>query len=173
MHNTLRSILLTLVLSLFTVPATAQMALEIGMDAGVNVGANGTDVDVTTVSAPVQALRVGVHILKRLSLESSTSFNLTSVQNGPDLTRFRTDLTGLFHLGVDRTRLRPYLKGGLSYRLVDFGEFSDGEFGIVGALGVTVPVIRQVALRFQGGVDAQFSTRNDFTGLVGFSVFTR
>ncbi len=170
--RTMTRLMLVAVLVLAARPVTGQVALEFGTDAGVRVGANGTDVDITSFSVPIGSVRFGVHVAPHWSIENSTSFDFTSFENSTDLTLLRTDIAGLYHFGSNRGSLRPYLKAGMSYRFVDF-EASDGEFGILGAAGLTWPVAKQIALRFQGGVDSMFDSRNEFSGLVGFSVFTR
>src|SRR5687767_1030226 len=70
--------------------------IELGMDGGISVGFD--DPNVTTVSLPVQALRVGFFMNDNISIEPRFNFNSVS-GGGVSIRSYSLELGALYHLG--------------------------------------------------------------------------
>jgi len=122
---------------------------------------------------PVKAIRIGFYLNDRVSIEPMVGLSNADTQNGPDATLLETSVAALYHFGSDPAKRRFFLMAGIPFvytRLADRGNtFTESEFGLMGGVGVSVPVGHQFLLRFEGRGDAMFSSRNRFSGLVGLS----
>ena len=156
--------------------ASAQTPIELGVDAGLELIGNGTDLTYTSWDLPVGAVRVGLHVGEHVSIESSLSAGRLE-GDGPNATTVSTVeliLSGLYHFGSDRSGRRFHVLLGIPVRRNSFsqGSFSDSssEFGIVAAgVGLTMPVADHLAVRFQTrGIGWEGSTTR-LSFLVGFS----
>lgn len=162
---------------ILAVPARAQdRPVELGLDAGVSF--NISDPNVTTISIPVQDLRVGFFVSDRLSLEPRVALNYLKVEDSDALTSITAALGALVHFNPDRDRSQFYLRpfGGLAF--VDFGDDSETQFSLGGGLGVKLPMAERFAARLEGAFAHAFETDalagSDAVSLtVGFSFFTR
>ena len=158
-----------------TSPMLGQTPVEMGVDAGLTLGGNGTDIDIVTVAIPVTSFRVGLHPATHWSLE--TAVGLTTISaNSTDVTALSMSLVGLYHFGADPTRTRFHLLAGIPFQYAHLGSQStsdsEAEFGVTGGAGLTVPVIPQLAVRLQARYQAMFNTRTELSVLVGLSFFT-
>jgi len=156
--------------------ASAQQAIELGVDAGVQLAGNGTDLEQTSWQLPVSAVRIAAHTGDHLSFEGAVSVNRTSFDDFDQttVTAFELLSMALYHFGSDRSRRRVHLLLGVPIRYASAsnssGSYSDTEFGlIVGGIGLTLPVADHLGLRFQArGIGWEGSTTR-LSFLVGFS----
>ena len=148
--------------------------IELGLDGGISVGFD--DPNVTTVSLPVQALRVGFFMNDKLSLEPRFNFNSVS-GGGVSVRSYALELGALYHLG-------GYMKGnGLYVRPFagivgvggDVGSGSDAFMG--GGVGVKIPFAqRRLATRLEANIAHAFTDGGGSNGLgvlFGVSLFHR
>jgi len=150
-------------------PADAQKnvsrPIELGMDGGISFGFDNPSV--TTVSLPVQALRVGFFMNDKLSLEPRFNFNSVS-GGGVSLRTYSLELGALYHFG-------GYDKGSNLYVGGDLGSGSDGFVGA--GLGIKLPFAnRRLATRLEANLGHAFTAGGGSTGLgmlFGISYFNR
>ena len=165
----------TLALTL-SVPSAAQEGrVELGMDAGLIVSIN-SDVDNTTsVSVPLQRLRVGFFLSDAISLEPTLALNILS-GGGETATTIEAGGSILYHLRTDPTESRLYVRGGAGLSYADIGDFSASQFGISGGVGIKTAG-DPISLRFEGVIGYNFEN-DDFVSsvpigvLAGVSVIT-
>ena len=159
--------------------ASAQAPWEMGMDAGLELQGNGTDLDVVTVSLPFASLRAARHVSARVSVEADASFSHVSFPDrlsSPSATNLRASMAVLYHFGDDRARPRLYGSLGIPFQYVRASEggqtLSDSEVGLLAALGATIPAGDRFALRTQARGIGWKGSRTSLSFLVGFSFFT-
>lgn len=154
----------------------AQTALEIGVDAGLQIDGNGTDANVRTWGIPIRSVRAGLHVGAHTSLEAALGASRVELLNSigePTATNFEFGVSGLYHFGTDRSARRLHLLLGVPFRYGrvgdDTGTVSDSEYGILGGVGMTIPVRGALALRLQAqGIGWRHSTTR-LSFLVGIS----
>jgi hypothetical protein len=171
------------VLGLLALVATASAAdaqkstarpIELGLDGGLSIGFD--DPNVTTVSLPVQALRVGFFMNDNLSLEPRFNFNSVS-GGGVSVRSYALEMGALWHLG-------GYTKGnGLYVRpfagIVGVGgDVGSGSDAFMGAgVGVKLPFAqRRLATRLEANLAHAFTDGGGSNGLgilFGVSLFHR
>ena len=167
-------------LSLFFVSSTAELAaqgqVEVGFDGGVAIDGDGTDAEVRTIAFPLQSMRLGLHLGRRFSLETSVGFSRVDVLEDDEsaLTTFDFAAYGLYHFGQDIERVRFHLLGGLPfrYRAVPVGgdSESDTEVGVLLGAGFTLPFAEAWAMRLQTkGIGWKGST-TQLSILIGLSL---
>ena len=164
-----------LALALTASSASAQRAsrlVELGVDGGITFGLG--DPNVTVVSLPVQAFRVGFFISDRVSIEPRVNFNSVS-GGGGSVQTYVVELGALFHPGGFRGRglyIRPF--GGIIGFNSDPVDDTDGYLGA--GVGFRFPFAdRRLATRVEGNLAHQFSDGgNTSLGILfGLSFFTR
>ncbi|NIM52814.1 MAG: outer membrane beta-barrel protein [Gemmatimonadales bacterium] len=149
--------------------ASAQQPLEIGMDAGFDATFNGDAV--WSVTVPVQQVRVGFMAADQFSVEPRLSFNFIS--NGGSVTTLQASAHVLYHIGPGG-RSRPYVTAGGTFFLVDFDGNSKTDFAAGAGVGVTLPILAQLAARLEGRYDRMFDAEANIVSVtIGLSVFTR
>jgi len=148
--------------------------IELGMDGGISIGFDNPNV--TTVSLPVQALRVGFFMNDKVSLEPRFSFNSVS-GGGVSVRSYALELGALYHLG-------GYVKGsGLYVRPFAGiagvgGAVGSGSDAFMGAgAGVKLPFAnRRLATRLEANFGHAFTDAGGSNGLgilFGVSLFHR
>lgn len=148
--------------------------IELGMDGGLSIGFD--DPNVTTVSLPVQALRVGFFMNDKISLEPRFNFNSVS-GGGVSMRTYSLELGALYHLGGyakgSGLYARPF--AGIAGVGGDLGSGSDGFIG-AGA-GVKLPFAnRRLATRLEANLAHAFTDAGGSNGLgvlFGVSLFHR
>ena len=154
----------------------AQRAFELGLDAGVQLRGNGSDLTSVSYELPVSAVRAGLYVSPHVSLEAAVSATRVELDTfgSPTATAVEVLFAGLYHFGTDRTERRFHLLVGVPFRRTSASEgdssISDTELGIVVAgIGVTLPVADRLGVRLQvRGIGWEgSSTRLSF--LAGFS----
>ena len=167
---------MALVMSATTVEAqknnSSARPIELGMDGGLSIGFD--DPNVTTVSLPVQALRVGFFMNDNLSLEPRFNFNSVS-GGGVSVRSYSLELGALYHFGGytkgSGLYVRPFtgIVGGSS----DAGSDSDAFLGA--GVGVKLPFAnRRLATRLEANYGHAFSEAGGSDGLgvlFGLSLF--
>jgi hypothetical protein len=148
--------------------------IELGIDGGITVGFEDPD-NITVVSIPVQAFRVGFFMTDRVSIEPRFHFNSIS-GGGASFRTYAVELGALFHPGGYRTGSGVYVRpfGGIEGVGGDLGSDSDGYIGA--GLGVKLPFAeRRLATRLEGNFAHVFSTGgvNRLGILFGLSYFYR
>ena len=148
--------------------------IELGLDGGISVGFD--DPNVTTVSLPVQALRVGFFMNDKLSLEPRFNFNSVS-GGGVSVRTYSLELGALYHLGGitkgNGLYVRPF--AGIAGVGGDLGSGSDAFMGA--GVGIKVPFAnRRLATRLEANLGHAFSDGGGSNGLgvlFGVSLFHR
>jgi len=165
-----------LALALTASAASAQRAgrlVEFGIDGGITFGLD--DPNLTLVSLPVQAFRVGFFMSDRLSIEPRLSFNSIS-GGGASIQTYAFEVGALFHPGGYRTGRGMYIRpfGGIVGFNSDPVDDSDGFLGA--GVGVRLPFAdRRLATRLEANLSHVFDTGGSTAlGLLfGLSFFTR
>lgn len=152
--------------------------IELGMDGGINFGFD--DPNVTTVSLPVQALRVGFFMNDKVSLEPRFSFNSIS-GGGTSLRTYALELGALYHLGGynkgSNLYVRPFL--GIAGGSIDTGgagNTSDSDAFMGAGVGTKLPFAnRRLAARLEANFGHAFDAAgsNGLGLLFGISWFNR
>jgi hypothetical protein len=148
--------------------------IELGMDGGISFGFD--DPSVTTVSLPVQALRVGFLMNDKVSLEPRFNFNSVS-GGGVSIRSYSLELGALYHLGGydkgSRLYVRPF--AGIVGVGGDLGSGSDGFMGA--GVGIKLPFAnRRLATRLEANYGHAFTDGGGSNGLgmlFGLSYFNR
>jgi hypothetical protein len=167
-------------LALFATALSAQAPtprpIELGIDAGVNIGLG--DNSGTVISIPAQSFRAGFPISPRVSLEPKIGINIFT--GGDDtFTTYRGELGLLYHLGSDRYP-GAYQRAGLYVRpflgIVGFADGDSDSAGLLGAgVGYKFPIVSRLSSRFEANFEHQFGggDSNAIGLLAGLSFFTR
>ena len=167
-------------LALFATAVSAQAPtprpIELGIDAGVDIGLG--DNSGTVISIPAQSFRVGFPISPRVSLEPKIGINIFT-GDGDTFTTYRGELGLLYHLGSDRYP-GAYQRAGLYVRpFIGIVGFADGDSDSAGLLGAGVgykfPIVSRLSSRFEANFEHQFGDgdANAIGLLAGLSFFTR
>jgi hypothetical protein len=146
--------------------------MEFGIDGGISFGMD--DPSVTTVSLPVQALRVGFFMNDKVSVEPRFNFNSVS-GGGVSLRTYSLELGALYHFGGytkgSGLYARPF--AGIAGVGGDLGSGSDGFMGA--GVGVKLPFAnRRLATRLEANYGHAFSDGGGSDGLgvlFGLSLF--
>ena len=154
--------------------ASTARPIELGMDGGISVGFD--DPNVTTVSLPVQALRVGFFMNDNISLEPRFNFNSVS-GGGVSVRSYSLELGALYHLGGYSNGSGLYVRPFAGIAGVG-GDLGSGSDGFVGAgAGVKLPFAnRRLATRLEANLGHAFSDGGGTNGLgvlFGVSLFHR
>jgi hypothetical protein len=165
-----------LTLALAASAASAQRAarpVEFGIDGGITFGLD--DPNLTLVSIPVQAFRVGFFMSDRVSIEPRINFSSIS-GGGASFQTYVLELGALFHPGGYRTGRALYIRpfGGIAGVNTDAGDESDGYLGA--GVGVRLPFAdRRLATRLEANLSHVFDAGGSTAlGLLfGLSFFTR
>lgn len=174
---TKRSAILGLLALLLTASAAdaqkGSRRLELGIDGGITVGFD--DPNVTIVSLPVQAFRVGFFMSDRVSLEPRFNFNSIS-GGGISVRTYALQLGALFHPGGYRTGSGLYIRpfAGVQGIGGDLGSDSDPFIGA--GIGLKIPFAeRRFATRLEGNLGHAFNTGGSTSLgiLFGLSFFNR
>ena len=152
--------------------------IELGMDGGIGFGFD--DPNTTTVSLPVQALRVGFFMNDKVSLEPRFSFNSIS-GGGTSLRTYALELGALYHLGGynkgSNLYVRPFL--GIAGGSVDnggVGDASNSDAFMGAGVGTKLPFAnRRLAARLEANFGHAFDDAgsNGLGLLFGLSWFNR
>ena len=147
--------------------------IELGMDGGISIGFD--DPNVTTVSLPVQALRVGFFMNDKVSLEPRFNFNSVS-GGGVSIRSYSLELGAVYHLGGHARGSGLYVRpfAGIAGVGGDVGSASDGFVG-AGA-GIKLPFAnRRLATRLEANLGHAFNDAgsNGLGVLFGVSLFHR
>lgn len=172
---------LVLGMGLTSQPAMAQASgdIEIGGDAGLTISIFPDDIpNETSVSLPVQRVRVGFWLSDQMSVEPGIGFNWFD-EDDFSFTTLRFDGSILYHFGRVGAA-RPYLRGTGAFDWIRFSDDVDSEsftqFGAGGGVGAKLPITGNLSFRLDGGV-TRFFENDDFfastaiNALVGLSVF--
>ena len=167
-------------LALFATALSAQAPtprpIELGIDAGVDIGLG--DNSGTVISIPAQSFRAGFPISPRVSLEPKIGINIFT-GDGDTFTTYRGELGLLYHLGSDRYP-GAYQRAGLYVRpflgIVGFADGDSDSAGLLGAgVGYKFPIVSRLSSRFEANFEHQFGDgdSNAIGLLAGLSFFTR
>ena len=179
-NEAMKKITAVAALALFATALSAQAPtprpIELGIDAGVDIGLG--DNSGTVISIPAQSFRVGFPISPRVSLEPKIGINIFT-GDGDTFTTYRGELGLLYHLGSDRYP-GAYQRAGLYVRpFIGIVGFADGDSDSAGLLGAGVgykfPIVSRLSSRFEANFEHQFGDgdSNAIGLLAGLSFFTR
>ncbi|HET9948946.1 MAG TPA: outer membrane beta-barrel protein [Longimicrobiales bacterium] len=132
--------------------AAAQGQVEVGFDGGARFDGEDWDSQRFTLALPFASVRTGLHFERRFSLETSFAWSRVEDLDTDDaLSQLDLALYGLFHLGDDIRRTRFHLLLGVPFRYAErSGQDAFSTVGVMGGLGVTLPLARVWAMRLQG-----------------------
>ncbi len=164
---------LTLTATAADAQRSASRPIELGVDGGISIGFD--DPNITVVSIPVQAFRIGFFMNDKVSLEPRFAFN--SISGGG--TSFRTytfELGALFHPGGYVTGSGLYIRPFVGIAGIGGDAGSDSDAFLGAGVGVKLPFAnRRFATRLEGNVNHVFNTggSNALGILFGLSYFNR
>jgi hypothetical protein len=167
--------LLALVMTAASADAQKSSArpIELGLDGGISVGFD--DPNVTTVSLPVQALRVGFFMNDKLSLEPRVNFNSVS-GGGVSIRSYALELGALYHLGGHMKGNGLYVRPFAGIAGVS-GDVSGSDAFLGAGVGVKMPFAqRRLATRLEANLGHAFTEGGGSNGLgvlFGVSLFHR
>ncbi|MEJ2548540.1 MAG: hypothetical protein P8125_12135 [Gemmatimonadota bacterium] len=184
-----RRIVLTLLVPLVAVatmrPAFAQQGVtELGFDMALAYETESESFSVSlpiggvlnSLLAPPGGLRAGFFLSDVTSLEPSLSVAYLALNGSDNPLAISSALKLLYHLSSDPDRTRAYIGVGPSFLYVKDGEQDSSQFGVLGELGLKIPIAQRVGTRmaagFMHGFDSDdFSERNMIYLTAGLSVF--
>lgn len=129
-----------------------------------------------SLTGPQGGVRAGFFVSDAVAIEPSTSFSLLS-GNSETATSWAFATKLLYHFSTDPSRARAYLAVGGTFTLFDFsGLDSVTQFGLVGDIGVKLPINEHVGARLAASYTRGFSnqdleSRNILAALFGLSVY--
>ena len=151
----------------------ASRPIELGVDGGISIGLD--DPNITVVSIPVQAFRIGFFMNDKVSLEPRFGFNSIS-GGGVSLRSYMLELGALFHPGGYITGSGLYIRPFVGIAGVG-GDAGSGSDAFLGAgVGVKLPFSnRRFATRLEGNFNHVFDAggSNALGILFGISYFNR
>ena len=173
---------LTVVIALLAMVSTTAVAqdgrpLELGIDAGVTFGLD--DPNVTRVSIPVEAFRIGFFMTDRVSLEPAFSLQSISADDN-DFTTYLVELGLLWHMRAMRSGayVRPFM--GVVGFSEDVGgeDDSESQFFAGAGVGLKIPIQDRLAWRLEANFAHAFESGDTEGGSqiglrVGLSFFTQ
>ena len=133
---------------------------------------------VNALFAPPGGLRVGFYLSDAVSVEPSLSVAYLALNGSDNPLTINSAVKVLYHLSDDPGRTRAYIGAGPSFTFISEGE-SDSQFGLLGEIGVKLPISSQVGTRLAAGFmhgfgsDGRFELgdRNIIYLTAGLSVF--
>jgi hypothetical protein len=166
--------LLALVMSASAADAQRNVSrpIELGLDGGISFGMD--DPNVTIVSLPVQAFRVGFLMNDKVSLEPRFSFN-SRTSDGSSFRTYSLELGALYHLGGYNKGSRLYVRpfAGIVGASSDAASGSDGYMGA--GVGIKLPFANsRLATRLEANYGHAFTDGGGSNGLgvlFGLSLF--
>jgi hypothetical protein len=162
-------------------PALAQGGnpIELGIDGALSYGFDSPHI--TTLSIPVNRLRVGFFTSPRVSIEPYGSLDYSHV-NDNSSSFLNLGVGGLYHFGVARNAPQPYVRPFAELFHTSFdgnnGSTSSTAFALGGGVGVKIPIANHFAWRLEGALRHAFEHDNidsstAFSAFFGLSFFTR
>lgn len=156
--------------------SSANPSPEIGVDGALIFGLD--DPNTTTLSVPIQQIRVGFFLSPTISLEPT--FGLTTISGGGDRITTYTIGTGLlWHFEPSRAANQYYLRPFVNFNGSSFsGAGSDNSVTFGAGFGLKHPIrdrfnTRLEALFGHTGEHSGLPSSNDIGVLFGLSVYTR
>jgi hypothetical protein len=157
--------------------ARAQTPVEIGVDGGLSTTLDSPRL--TSLSIPLQRIRIGFFTSPRVSIEPYGALNYGSLE-GISFTDFNFGTGLLYHFGAARSAPQPYVRPFLE--LEHNSSSSDREtrgttaFALGGGIGVKVPIANRFAWRFEAALAHTFEADDirastSLSGIFGLSVF--
>jgi hypothetical protein len=131
--------------------------------------------DFTSVSLPVNAIRVGLFVTRQIELEPSLSYMRVST-GGDSFSQIDLSIAAPLYFTPDRTKSQFFVRPVVGLLKVTG---NDGAQVNVGAgLGVKIPIDRRIATRLEaeyrhGNQAGAESSYNQIGLILGFSVYTR
>lgn len=155
---------------------SANPSPEIGIDGALVFGLD--DPNTTTLSVPVQRIRVGFFLSPTISLEPS--FGLTTISGGGDrITTYSIGTGLLWHFAPSRAANQLYLRPFVDFNGASFsGAGSDNSVTFGAGFGIKHPIRDRFNTRLEGlfghtGEHSGMPSSNELGVLFGFSVYTR
>lgn len=182
-----KKILLFIMMCLSPVFVMAQV--ELGGDLGFHIttNQNGSKDNSYNVNIPLSAIRVGYFVTPEIAAEVGANYNHQAV-SGSAINDLGLNLGALYHLRNINSMTIPYAKvmGGMDYSSTSFVtqtnlNHNDTQFYAGGGIGIKVPVMDWLGLRFEGRYLRLFKSdykvaplpaANQFSILAGVSFFT-
>ena len=156
--------------------ASANPSPEIGVDGALIFGLD--DPNTTTLSLPVQRIRVGFFLSPTISIEPT--FGLTTISGGGDRMTTYTIGTGLlWHFAPSRAANQLYVRPFLDFNGASLsGAGSDNSVTFGAGFGIKHPIRDRFNTRLEGlfghtGEHSGVPSSNELGILFGFSVYTR
>lgn len=158
--------------------AQKESPIELGLDAAFSYGMDSPHV--TTVSIPIQRLRVGFFVSPTVSIEPAFGLSHSS-ESGDSFTQFDVGAGALFHFNSSRSEMQPYVRPFVDVVHTTVG-FVGGSGGFtatsLGAgVGTKIPIANRFAWRLEAALARTLEhdnvkAANQLSAFVGFSFFT-
>lgn len=156
----------------------AQGEVELGVDAGVRFDLDGTETEAFSIAVPLPSLRLGLHLMRRFSLEARFGYQRRErrdITGSPTFTEVEAALYGMYHLGSDIRRPRFHLLLGVPVQRLRATqgevEEADWDVGALGGIGLTAPVTGGWGVRIQAQGIGWEGAGSRASITVGFSAF--
>jgi outer membrane protein with beta-barrel domain len=149
---------------------------EIGVDGTIARRSYDRGPDVTTVSLPVNTLRVGLFVTNQIELEPSLSFQRITVGDGDDRSQIDFSVAAPIYFTPERTKPQFFLRPVVG--LFHVSDPGGTQLNVGAGLGVKLPIDSRISTRLEaeyrhGNGSDDFAAYNQFGLIVGLSVYTR
>ncbi len=148
--------------------------IELGVDAGLTVGFS--DPQVTVISVPIQAVRVGFFVNDRVSVEPKVGLNVFHTE-GETFSSYDVETGVLYHFSKNPIGRGVYLRPYAGFQGISGGGDSETR-GIFGAgFGAKIPFADRFATRMEIGYQHMTAPTNGNSDnalivLFGLSIFS-
>ena len=132
--------------------------VELGFDSGMNLFLN--DPKASLISIPDQAIRFGVFVSNRLSIEPSIGLTWIDGQEREPFTTVSLGLSGLFHITPDRSKPQAFLRPTTGVEYNFFRANNEIQFAAGGYLGLRIPAASHLSVRLESGFLRRFESEN-------------
>jgi hypothetical protein len=150
---------------------------EIGVDGTIarRDYSRGNPSGVTTVSLPVNTLRVGMFVTNQIELEPSLSFQRISVGD-EDHSQIDFSVAAPLYFTPDRTKSQVFVRPVVG--LFHLSDPSATQVSVGAGLGIKLPIDSRISARFEaeyrhGNESDDIVAYNQFGLILGLSVYTR
>ncbi|MDX1741381.1 MAG: hypothetical protein R3178_08820 [Rhodothermales bacterium] len=165
----------SLLLLLAQSTAAQQGTMEFGIDSNIGYiltdDVNGFEADdVFAIAIPTTAFRFGYFVSNQVSIEPALAVDFFT-SDGDSFLDLSLSAGVLYHFSADPAKTRPFVRFSPTIRLIDRGDNSASQFGLVGQAGIKAPLKGPLAAKIAVGVKRDFENDDFFGATTIFGTF--